>query len=126
MAMQPTVPYIPYATYSKEQTGNIITFTQFEEGNSLLEYRNDTKSGNESDDNSTLPPLISEAKMDAMQSGDKSNAEAMYTDMLEDIRDRSQYNTIINRRDLCYDICDHFKLRRPEWKRSVIINAKHG
>ena len=33
LAMQTAVSYIPYATSSHEQTGNIITFSQFEEGN---------------------------------------------------------------------------------------------
>ena len=33
MAMHPTVTYTPYATSSKEQTGDVITFAQFEEGN---------------------------------------------------------------------------------------------
>ena len=33
MAIQPTVSYIYYASSSREQIGNIITFTQFEEGN---------------------------------------------------------------------------------------------
>ena len=32
MAMRPTVMYTPYTTSSKEQTGDVITFTQFEEG----------------------------------------------------------------------------------------------
>ena len=32
MAMCPTVTYTPYATSSKEQTGDVITFAQFEEG----------------------------------------------------------------------------------------------
>ena len=31
--MQPAVLYIPYARSSHEQTGKIITFAQFEEGN---------------------------------------------------------------------------------------------
>ena len=35
MVMRPDVSYTPYATSSREQTGNIITFTQFEEGNLL-------------------------------------------------------------------------------------------
>ena len=47
MAMQSAVSYIPYATSSKKQTGDIIMFTQFEEGNLLSE--------------STLPPLMSES-----------------------------------------------------------------
>ena len=54
-----TVSYIPHSTYSKEKTGNTITFTHFEEGNLISEYCNDMESGNKSDDYSTLQPLIS-------------------------------------------------------------------
>ena len=32
LAIQPEVSYIPYTTSSHEQTGNIITFAEFEEG----------------------------------------------------------------------------------------------
>ena len=32
MEMHPAVTYTPYATSSKEQTGDVITFAQFEEG----------------------------------------------------------------------------------------------
>ena len=32
MAMRLAVTYTPYGTSSREQTGNIITFAQFEEG----------------------------------------------------------------------------------------------
>ena len=42
MAMRPAVLYTPYTTSSKEQTGDVITFTQFEEGNLLTETRNNT------------------------------------------------------------------------------------
>ena len=42
MAMRPEVTYTPYAMYSKEQTGDVITFAQFEEGNLISETRNDT------------------------------------------------------------------------------------
>ena len=44
MAMRLAVTYTPYATCSKEQTGDVITFAQFEEGNILTETRNDTES----------------------------------------------------------------------------------
>ena len=64
MAMQPEVSYIPYATSSKEKTGDIIAFAQFEEGGLLSESHNSTEIGDEYDDNSTLPPLISEFEMD--------------------------------------------------------------
>ena len=35
MTMRPAVTYTPYGTSSREQTGNIITFAHFEEGNIL-------------------------------------------------------------------------------------------
>ena len=41
MAIRPDVSYIPDATSSKEQTGSIITFAQFEVGNLLSETCND-------------------------------------------------------------------------------------
>ena len=48
MAMRPAVTYTPYATSSKEQTVDVITFSQFEEGDLLTETRNDTESGDKS------------------------------------------------------------------------------
>ena len=42
MAMRPAVTYTPYATSSKEKTGNVITFAQFEEGKILTKTRKDT------------------------------------------------------------------------------------
>ena len=45
--MRPAVPYTHYATYSKEKTGNVIKFAQFEEGDLLTETLNDTESGDE-------------------------------------------------------------------------------
>ena len=50
MAIRLDVSYIPYATSSREQTGYIITFAQFEEENLLSETRNYMESGNKSDD----------------------------------------------------------------------------
>ena len=58
MAMRPSVSHIPCATSPREQTGNIITFTQFEEWNLLSESCEDVESGDESDDNSIMLPLI--------------------------------------------------------------------
>ena len=54
MAMRPTVTYTPYATSSKEQTGDVIKFAQFEEGYLLTETRNDTKRDDESDSESIM------------------------------------------------------------------------
>ena len=45
MAMRPTVTYTPYTTSSKEQTGNVIMFAQFEEGYLLTETCKDTEIG---------------------------------------------------------------------------------
>ena len=62
--------------------------------------RNGKESGKKYDDNSTLPPLISEAEIDAMSSGDESYDEPMSTDELEDICDVIQYFPSINRREI--------------------------
>ena len=59
MSMRPTVTYTPYATSSKKQNGNVITFTHFEEGNLLSETCNDAESDNEYDDYSIMSPLLS-------------------------------------------------------------------
>ena len=78
MDMRPAVLYIPYDTSPKEKTGDIITFTQFEERNLLSETRNDTESGNKSDDDTTLETLIIKEKIDVMSPGDESDAEHIY------------------------------------------------
>ena len=59
-AMRPAVSYIPCDTPSQEQTGDIITFIQFEEGNLLSETRYNAESGDKSDDDSNTPSLLSE------------------------------------------------------------------
>ena len=41
MPMRPAVTYTPYVTSLKEQTGDVITFTHFEEGKIFTETRND-------------------------------------------------------------------------------------
>ena len=52
--MRPAVTYTPYATSPKEQTGNIIKFAQFEEGNILTKTCNDAESGDYSDNESIM------------------------------------------------------------------------
>ena len=54
------VTYTPCDTSSREQTGDIIIFAQFEEGDILSETRHDAESGDKSDDNPIIPPLLSE------------------------------------------------------------------
>ena len=114
--MRLDVSYTPYATSSREQYENIITFTQFEEGGLWSETRNilsetcdNTERGKISDKDSTLISLISEEDVHVMSSGDESEDEPMSTDMLEDIWDSIQSNTSRNRREARYKICDHIK-----------------
>ena len=59
MDMRLYVTYTPCTTYSREHTGDIIIFDHFEEGDLLFKNRNDAESGDESDDNSIMSPLIS-------------------------------------------------------------------
>ena len=59
MAMRPAATYTHCATSSRGKTGDIITFEQFEEENLLSETREDAESGDKSDEDSIMPPLIS-------------------------------------------------------------------
>ena len=45
-----------------------------------------------------MPPLISEEEMDAISSGEESDAEPMYTNMLEYINDGIQSHPSTNSR----------------------------
>ena len=91
--MRPYMLYIPCAKSSREQNGDIITFTHFETGNLLSETHEDVESdekiGDESDEESIMPPLLSSEETDALDSGNKSDDEPMSTEMLEDICDGS-------------------------------------
>ena len=49
MSMRLSVTYTLYATSSKEQNGDVITFAQFEEGKILTETRNGAEIDDESD-----------------------------------------------------------------------------
>ena len=127
MAVSPAVSYTPYTTSSMERTGNIITFTQFEEGGLLSETQNllsetcdDTESSNGSDDNSTMPPLISEEEIYAIYSGDESDSEPISIEMLEYIRDGIQSYPGVNGREACYKVCDCIKQRQTEWKGALL------
>ena len=72
---------------SREQTGNIITFTQFLEGNISTKNCNNAVSDDESDDDSIIPPLLSKETIDVMDSGDKSDNNLINTEMSEEICD---------------------------------------
>ena len=56
--MRPAVTYTPYAKFSKEKTGDIITFAQFEDEGLLSETHDNAESGDRYDDDSIMPPLL--------------------------------------------------------------------
>ena len=84
MVMRLAVTYTSYATSSKEQTGDVITFAHFEEGNLLSETRNDTESGDESDSESIM---MSEKDMEDLDETEKFDDDLISTETLQDIRD---------------------------------------
>ena len=113
MAMRPEVTYTPYATFSKEQTGNVMKFAQFEERQILTENCNDEESGDESDNESIM---MSEQDMENLDSNENSDHDLIPTEMLEDICDRSQTHQNVNKREACYKIRDCVRQRQLEWK----------
>ena len=113
MAMRPAVTYTPYMTSSKEKTGNVITFAQFEEENILTETRNDVESGDESDNESIM---MSKQDMENLNSSDESDHDLISTDMLHDIRYGSQTHPNVNKREARYKICYCVRHSKSEWK----------
>ena len=107
--MCPTVTYTPYATSYKEQTGDVITFAQFEEGNILNETRNDAESGDKSDNESIM---MSEKYMENLDSTDESDHDLISTEMLQYIRDGSQTHQNVNKMEARYKIRDCIRHRQ--------------
>ena len=94
--MRPTVTYTPYATSQKEQTGDVITFAQFEEGNIITDTLNDAEIGYESDNKSVM---MSKQDMENLDSSDESDHDLISTEMFHDIRDGSQTHPNVSRRE---------------------------
>ena len=105
--------YTPYATSSKEQTGDVITFAQFEEGNKLTETRNNTENGDKSNSESLM---MNEQDMENLNSNEQSNHDLISTEMLEDIGDGSQSHPNNNQRESHYKRRDLIGQRQLEWK----------
>ena len=74
--MRPDVTYTPFAKFLREQTGDITTFTHFEEGNIWTKTRNNAESCDESDNESII---MSKQDMDAINSGDESDHDLIST-----------------------------------------------
>ena len=120
------VTYTHSAKSVKEQTGDIITFAQFEEEDLLSETRDDAESSDEFDDDSIMPPLISKEEIDATDSVDESEDEIMSTEMLEEISDGSQSYSSVNRREACQKIGDGIIQGQSEWKRALKYTQNMG
>ena len=121
--MRPAVTYIPYATSYKEQTGNVITFAHFEEGNLLSETRNYTESGDESDSESIM---MSEKDMENIDETEQFDDDLISTETLHDIRDGNQTHPKINKREAPMAIHDRIKKKKPEWKGALRATHKMG
>ena len=74
--MLPAVMYTPYATSSKEKTGDVIAFAYFQEGNLWTETRNDTERGDKSDSESIM---MSEQDMENIDEKEKFNDDLIST-----------------------------------------------
>ena len=125
MAMHPAVTYTPYATSSKEQTGDVITFAQFEEGDLLSEPRNDTESGDASDSESIV---MSERDMENIDEEEKFDDDLISKETLQDIRDGNRTHPEINKREARMAIRDRIKQSKSEWKGALRAtdNMKKG
>ena len=106
--MCPEVTYNPHATSLKEQTGDVITFAQFEEGYLLTETRNDAESCDESNRKSLM---MNKQDMENPDSNENSDDDHISTETLRDIRDGSQTHPKVNKREERRKICDRIKQR---------------
>ena len=74
----------------------MITFAQFEEGDSLTETRNNTESGDESDSELIM---MSEQDMKNLNEKEKFDDDLISTETLHDIRDGNQTHPNIDKRE---------------------------
>ena len=99
MAMRPAVTYTLHATSLKEQTGDVITFAQFQAGEILTKTLNDAESGDKYHNKSIM---MSKKDVYAINYGDGSNHYPISTDMLDNICDGSQTHPNVNIRFALY------------------------
>ena len=109
IALRPAVTYTPYAASSKGETGDVITFAQFEEGDLLIVTRNDIESGDESYSESLM---MSEQDMENLDKKEEFDDDLISTETLHDIRDRNQTNPNIDKREACLKIRHHTQIGR--------------
>ena len=121
MAMRPT--YTPYATSSKEQTGDVIKFAQFEKGDLLTETRNDTESSDKSNSKSIM---MSEKDMENIDGKEKFDDNLISTETLHDIHDGNQTHPSIDKREARLAILDRIKQNKLQWKGALRATHKMG
>ena len=121
MTMRPAVTYTPYATSSKEQTGDVITFAQFEEGDLISETRTDTESGDEYDSESIM---VSVKDMENLDKTEKFDDDLISTETLHDIHDVNQNHPSIDKREARMAICDRIKQKKSQWKGALRATHK--
>ena len=78
------------------------------------------------DDDSIMPPLLSEEEMDSMDSGDESEHDLISTQMLEKISDGSQCHPSVNQREDRYKICYHIRQIQSEWNGALKSTQNMG
>ena len=103
------------------QTGDVITFAQFEEGDLLTETRNDTESGDKSDSESIM---MSEQDMENLDEKENFDDDHISTETLHDICDRNQTHPSIDKREARLKIRDRIKQKKSEWKGA--LRATHN
>ena len=70
--------------------------------------------------------MMTEQDMENLDSNDESDYDLISTEMLEDIRDRSQTHPNINKREACYKIFDRVRQRQLEWKGTLKATRSMG
>ena len=95
--MRPAVSYIPYATSSHKQTGNIMTFEQSEERNLVENERN-------AEEDESIFSSIYELSTDY-----NSDEGSISTNPLKDIWDGRKIHPEINTRYARFNIRDRIK-----------------
>ena len=121
--MRRTVTYTPHDTSSKEQTGDVITFAQFEEGNLISETRSDTESDDEYDSESIM---MSEKDMENLDEKEKLDDDLISTETLHDIRDKNHTHPSIDKREARLEISDRIMQKKPQWKGALRATHKMG
>ena len=98
---------------SKEQTSDVVMFTQFDEGNLITETRNDTESYDESDSKSLM---TSEKDMENINEKEKFDDDLISTETLHDIRDGNQTHPKIDQKEARIAIHDRIKQKKSNGK----------